>query len=73
MGVNLPQAEVRAALKPIFSHISNVYLIRDDLIIATKNMEEYLHAIREVMEVIKSKNLILNPHECTFGSKEIKI
>ena len=39
MGVKPAQAELNAALKLIFSHISNVYLIHDDLIIATKSMK----------------------------------
>ena len=69
MGVKSPQVELNAALKPIFSHISNVCLIHNDLIIATKSIEEHLEAIREVMEAIKSKNLTLNLNKCVFGSK----
>ena len=51
---------VKPALKPLFSHIPNVYLIHDDLIIATKSIEEHLEAIREVIEIMKSKILTLN-------------
>ena len=51
---------VKPALKPLFSHIANVYLIHDDLIIATKSIEEHLEAIREVIEIMKSKILTLN-------------
>ena len=72
MGVKPAQAELNAALKPIFSHIPNVYLIHDDLIIATKSTEEHLEAIGEVMEVIKSKSLTLNPNKCTFGLQAMK-
>ena len=53
MGVNPTQANLNAALKPIFSHIPNVRQIHDDLVIATKSTEEHLKAICEVMEVIK--------------------
>ena len=70
MGVKLAHAELNAAFKPISSHIPNVYLIHDNLIIATKSTEEHLEAICEVMEVIKSKNLTLNPNKFPFGSKE---
>ena len=42
MGVKPAQAELNAALKPIFSHITNVYRIHDDLTIATKSTEEHL-------------------------------
>ena len=72
MGVKPAQAELNAALKPIFNHIPNVYVIHDDLIIATKSTEEHLEAIGEVMEVIKSKSLTLNPNKCTFGLKAMK-
>ena len=71
MGVNPAQANLNAALKPIFSHIPNVRQIHDDLIIATKSTEEHLEAICEVMEVIKSNNPTLNPKKSTFGLKEI--
>ena len=71
MGVKTALAELNAALKLITSHIPNVYLIHKDLIIATKYIEEQSEATREVMEVIKSKNLTLNSNKCTFGSKEI--
>ena len=72
MGVKPAQAELNAALKTIFTHIPNFYLMHDDLIIATKSIEEHLEAIRGVVEVMKSKNLTLNPNKCTLGSKEIK-
>ena len=52
MGVKPAQAKLNVALKPIFSYIPNVYLIHDDLIIATTSIEEHLEDIREVMEVI---------------------
>ena len=71
MGVEPTQAELNAALNPIFSDISNVYLIHDDLIIATKNTEKSLEANREVMKVITRKNLTLNSSKCTLGAKEI--
>ena len=73
MRVKPVQAELNAALKPIFSYIPNVYLIHDDLIIATTSIEEHLEAILEVMEVIKSQKPPLNPKKCTFGSKQIKL
>ena len=58
MGIKPAQAELSAAFRPIFSHIPNVYLIHDDLIIATISFDEHLEALREVMEIIKIKNLI---------------
>ena len=58
-------------MKPIFRDIPNFYLIGKDLIIATESIGEYLEAIREVKEVIKSKDLSLNLNKCSFNSKEI--
>ena len=39
MEVKPAQGELNAALKPIFAHIPNVYLIHDDLIIAAKTFK----------------------------------
>ena len=66
------QTELNVALKPIFSHITNVYLVHNDRIISTKSTEENLEGIREVMEVIKSRNLILNRNKFIFVSKKEK-
>ena len=60
------QTELNVALKSIFSHITNVYLVHNDRIISTKGTEENLEDIREVMEVIKSRNLILNRNKFIF-------
>ena len=45
MGVKPAQGEFNAALKPIFAHIPNVYLIHDDLIIAVKTFNEHNFAL----------------------------
>ena len=72
MGIEPAQAEQNVALKPIISHIPNVYLIHGHHIIITKNLEEHLEPIREVMEVIKSQNLNRNQNKFSFSSNEIK-
>ena len=41
MGVKPAQGELNGALKPIFTHIPNVYLIHDGLIIAAKSFNEH--------------------------------
>ena len=44
MGLKPSQGELNAALRPIFAQIDNVYLIHDDLIIATSNDEDHAGA-----------------------------
>ena len=70
MGVKPAQDELNAALKLIFSHIPNVYLIHDNLIIANKSTEEHLEAIHKAMEVIKSKNLTFNPTNILLAQRK---
>ena len=60
MGVKTALRELNAALKPIFTHIRNVYLIHDDLIIAAKTFNEHNLAIQDVMKAMDEANLILN-------------
>ena len=60
MGVKTALRKLNAALKPIFTHIRNVYLIHDDLIIAAKTFNEHNLAIQDVMKAIDEANLILN-------------
>ena len=73
MGVKPVLGELNAALKPIFAHIPNVYLIHihDDLIIAAETFNEHNLALEEVMKAMDQANLTLNPKKCSFGKTEI--
>ena len=71
MGIKPAQGELNAALKSIFAHIPNVYLIHDDLFIATNTDEEHELAILQVMEAVRKSGLTLNPAKCIFWAKEI--
>ena len=71
MGIKPAEGDLNAALKPIFSHIPDVYLIHDDLIIDAKTFNEHNLALKEVMKAIDKANLTLNPKKCSFGKTEI--
>ena len=72
MGVKPSQGELNAALAPIFRHIPNAHLIHDDLIVATKNFDDHVKTLDEVMEAIQQAGLTLNRDKCHFCMKEIK-
>ena len=72
MGIKPAQGELNMALRPLFSHLRDVFLIHDDLIIATETMEEHLEVIRAVMEAVLKAGLTLNPTKCVFGLSEVK-
>ena len=71
MGLEPAQAELNATLRPIFADISNMYLIHDDLTIATQTMDEHLTTLKDVMNAILKSGLTLNPSKCTFEKNEI--
>ena len=70
LGVKPAQPEINAALKQIFSHISN---FDNDLIISAKTLRNIWKLTHEVIEVIKKKNLTRNSVKFSFGPKEIKV
>ena len=70
LGVKPAQPEINAALKQIFSHISN---FDNDLIISTKTLRNIWKLTHGVIEVIKKKNLTRNSVKFPFGPKEIKV
>ena len=72
MGIKSAQAELNAALQPLFAHIPQAHIIHDDLIIATLTKEEHEIAIKLVMEAIHAAGLTLNLPKCVFGSNEIR-
>ena len=65
-----PTWTFHAALKPIFAHIPNVYLIHYDLIITGKTFNEHNLALEEVMKAIDQANLTLNSKNCSFGKSD---
>ena len=71
MGLKPAQGELNAALLPLFAHIPGVFLIHDDIIIATNTQEEHKTAFREVMKVVSETQLTLNPDKCIIGATEI--
>lgn len=71
MGLTPAQGELNAALKKVFGHISNVFIIHDDLVIATATNAEHEEAIAQCMISISNSGLTLNPDKCVFGMKEI--
>ena len=72
MGVKPAQGELTMALQPIFSHIPNVHLIHDDLVIAAKTKAEHNKALEAVLEAVSNAGLTLNPSKCSYGVSEIK-
>ena len=72
MGVKPAQGELNMALRPVFAHIPDVFLIHDDLIIASKSRVDHNKALSAVMEAISRAGITFNPAKCVFGRKEIK-
>jgi hypothetical protein len=72
MGVKPAQGELTMALQPIFSHIPDVYIIHDDLVIAAKTKKDHNRALEAVLEALSKSGLTLNPSKCSYGVKEIK-
>ena len=72
MGIKSAQAELNAALQPLFAHIPQAHVIHDDLIVATATKEEHEIVIERVMQAIELAGLTLNLTKCVFGCSEIR-
>ena len=72
MGIKTSQGELNAALRPLLQDINDAHHIHDDIIIASKDMNQHLNAIRQVLQAIKDSGMKLNPKKCEFAKKEIK-
>ena len=71
MGENPAQGQLNAALKPIFSHIPNGYLIHDIFMYFHINIfKDHNLALQEVMKAIDQANLALNSKKCSFAKTE---
>ena len=72
MGIKSAQAELNAALQPLFAQVPQAHIIHDDLIVATLTKQEHEKVIKQVMEIIKAAGLTLNFPKCIFGCSEIR-
>ena len=66
MGLKPSQRELNVALKSIYAHISNVHLIHDDIIIATKNMSDHIKVLRKVVEAVSLSGLTPKSRQMSF-------
>lgn len=64
-------SELNNALRQIFSGIPEVFVIHDDIIIATKSQEEHYIILEKVLELLKEHNLTLKGPKCIFLSQNI--
>ena len=67
------EAELNAALQPLFANIERVHLIHDDLIIAARSLEEHNKLLKKVMKIISDSGITLNAKKCVLGENEIKV
>ena len=72
MGMKPAQSELNAALRPIFGYIQNVFLIHNDLVVATKTTIGHKDTLSKGMKAVQNANLMLNPENCIFSKSEIK-
>ena len=70
MGVKPAQSELNAGSRQIFGHIPHVFVIHDDLTIATKTTSEHKDTLLKVMEAIQNANLTLNPEKCILVNQK---
>ena len=72
MGLKPSQGELNAALQPLFSHLPEVHVIHDDIVIATDDEESHVRIIDEVLHILSDNGLTLNQKKCVFGARKIK-
>lgn len=72
MGLRPAQGELNAALHPLFSHLNDVHVIHDDIVLGASSQKEHTLLLNEVLSIIQRSGLTLNPKKCVFGVKEIE-
>lgn len=72
MGIKTSQGELNAALRPVLQEIPDAHHIHDDIVIASKSVNQHLKALEQFMKAIRKSGLTLNPTKCEFAKKEIK-
>ena len=72
MGLKCAQGELNAALQPLFSHMKDVHVIHDDIVIGTVTVQEHAEVLEEVLRILSANGLTLNQEKCVVGAQQIK-
>ena len=73
MGIAISSECFQKRMEEVFSHIANVWIFIDDIIIATNNREEHYEALEEVLKCAKLSNLKFNPKKLDILKSECDI
>ena len=72
MGLKPAQGELNAAMQSLFSHMPEVHVIHDDIVVGTPCHASHERVLREVMIILSKAGLTLNSLKCVFGANEIR-
>ena len=71
MGSSPATGELNKALRSLFAHLKDTFVIHDDLIVAGKSKQEHDQSLEEVCKIIEGSGMTLNFDKCIFGKTEI--
>ena len=71
MGSSPATGELNKALRPLFAHLKDTFVIHDDLIVAGKSKQEHDQSLEEVCKIIEGSGMTLNFDKFIFGKTEI--
>ncbi len=71
MGLLGCPASFQHLMEGVLRNISNVIVYIDDLLVHTKNHDDHLKVLEQVLQRLHSYNLKINPDKCYFGNKEV--
>ena len=71
MGSSPATGELSKALRPLFAHLKDVFVIHDDIIVAGKTRGEHDSNLHKMCEIIEANGLTLNYDKCLFAKKQI--
>jgi len=72
MGIKPASSELASAIIPLFSHIKEIHVIQDDIIIANKTKEAHLNTLELFLQIILQSGLTLNKDKCELMKTSIK-
>ena len=71
MGLLGCPASFQRLMEGVLRDISNVIVYIDDLLVHTKNHDDHLKVLEQVLQRLHSHNLKINLDKCYFGNKEV--
>lgn len=72
-GLKVLPSIFQATMGTLFNNLPFVQCFIDDIVVFSNNMQDHIHHVQTVIQILTQANLILNPDKCHFAQQSVNL